>query len=146
MVVGKTTSSNFPIKHAYQNYYGGNYDVFITVIAENSNLLSSSYLGDSELDHAIGVRVDSDNFMIVGGYTLSSNFPVESAYQSTKSGTNDMFVSKFELDLTLPDNTPTKGDSTETTEDGSIPIVSILGILSLLGGCIILLRKKKIVN
>ncbi|NHJ05359.1 MAG: hypothetical protein EAX90_11080 [Candidatus Heimdallarchaeota archaeon] len=146
VVAGKTTSSNFPIKHAYQYSFGGSYDAFITVIAGNGNLLSSSYLGSSDLDAAIGVRVDSSNYIIVGGYTLSSNFPVENAFQASKSGTNDMFVSKFELDLTLPDITPTTSESTETTEDGSIPIVTILGILSLIGGCIVLIRKKKIVN
>ena len=143
VVVGKTTSANFTIKHAYQYYFGGNYDAFITVIANNGTLLSSSYLGGSGNEDAIGVRVDDSNRIIVGGYTLSSNFPVENAFQSSKSGVNDMFVSKFTLDLSLPDITPTPSNTESTSENGDIPITSIICFFSLLGGCTVIIKKKK---
>jgi len=143
LVAGHTTSNNFPVTHGYQYSYNGNYDVFITLIAENSILISSGYLGGSEQDQAMGVGVDLQNNIVVGGFTLSSDFPTFNAYQPTKAGSNDMFISKFNLNLTLPNKeiiiTTT---TTESSEAGILPIITIFGIFSLLVSYVISRKKK----
>jgi hypothetical protein len=147
LVVGHTTSITFPIKHAYQYYYSGNYDVFITLIDSNSTLISSSYLGGISQDQAVGVGVDPSNNIIVGGFTLSSDFPILNAFQSSMSGFNDLFISKFELDLTLPDITPpnpTPTSLTSTNEGIGLPSVVLFIILSFIGGSLILQKKRRL--
>ncbi|NHJ85060.1 MAG: hypothetical protein FK734_06335 [Asgard group archaeon] len=135
VLVGKTTSPDLPLIHTYQLNYGGNYDAFVTVIAVNGTILSVSYLGGAFQDEAIGVKVDSDNAIIIGGATHSSDFPTQDAYQSTLAGTSDLFVTKLYLNLTLPNNVPTPTPSTTPTEPVgfTVAFVYIIGILSLLG-------------
>ncbi|MBK5112220.1 MAG: hypothetical protein KGD59_07390 [Candidatus Heimdallarchaeota archaeon] len=146
LAVGHTTSLDFPIRHAYQYYYSGNYDVFITLIDPNSTLISSSYLGGSHQDQAIGAGVDPSNNIVVGGFTLSNNFPILNAYQSSISGVNDLFISKFELDLTLPDITPPNPTPTTppTNEGTGMTFAVLFVIISLIGGSIVINRKRKL--
>ena len=145
LAVGHTTSTTFPVKHAYQYYYSGNYDVFISLIDENSTLISSSYLGGSEQDQAVGVGVDPSNNIIVGGFTLSPNFPVLNAYQSALSGFNDLFISKFYLDLTLPDITPPPPTTSSTPTDtgAGLTVTVIFFFLAFLGASSVFRMKRK---
>lgn len=142
LVVGHTTSPDFPVTHGFQYNYSGNYDAFVTLIDRNSTLISSGFLGGNNQDQAIGVGVDTQNNIIVGGFTLSSDFPTYDAYQSIKAGYNDMFIAKFDLDLTLPDE-ETVPTPTESSEAGMLPLITFIGILSLLGSFVISLKKKK---
>ena len=146
LVAGHTTSTTFPIKHAYQYYYSGNYDVFISLIDKNGTIISSSYLGGNAQDQAVGVGVDPSNNIVVGGFTLSSDFPTLNAYQSSMSGFNDLFISKFELDLTLPDVTPPNPTTTTppTNEGSGLTIAVLFTIISFIGGSIVIYRKRKL--
>jgi hypothetical protein len=147
LAVGHTTSTTFPIKHAYQYWYSGNYDVFISLIDKNSTLISSSYLGGSEQDQAVGVGVDPSNNIVIGGFTLSPDFPILNPYQSAISGFNDLFISKFNLDLTLPDITPpnpTPTSTSPTNEGTGLPLVVLFFIISFIGGSIIIKKKRNL--
>ena len=59
-------------------------------------LVYSSYLGGSTADVGIGIAIDSANppNAYVTGTTLSTDFPIANAFQSTLSGTSDAFVSE----------------------------------------------------
>lgn len=56
----------------------------------------STYLGGSGEDYGYGIAVDGSGSAYVTGYTASSDFPKESAYQATLGGGIDAFVSKFD--------------------------------------------------
>ncbi len=95
-VTGETSSSNFPLKIAFQETYGGSGDAFVTMFTLGGNDLEySTYLGGSDFDNGKGIAVDSHGSAYVTGRTSSPNFPIKDAYQGTKKGNWDAFVTKL---------------------------------------------------
>ncbi|MEO0166395.1 MAG: SBBP repeat-containing protein [candidate division WOR-3 bacterium] len=96
-VVGKTSSTNFPLRNPLQpNYGGGYFDCFITKFLPSGNQLAfSTYLGGSVLDEGWGLALDNANNIYVVGYTSSPDFPVQDPFQPNLAGANDGFVTKL---------------------------------------------------
>jgi hypothetical protein len=105
-IIGTTTSTNFPTVNPSQKSYGGGAsDVFVAKIdASGSQLLFATYLGGrgeefsaapTALSLGGGVAVDGTDNIYIAGDTLSSDFPVKNALQSTLRGASDGFVTKF---------------------------------------------------
>ncbi|MFX1532602.1 MAG: SBBP repeat-containing protein [Promethearchaeota archaeon] len=99
-VIGRTLSSNFPTQNAYNDTYGGGslgYDAFVAKLnATGNGLVFSTYLGGSGDDEAHGIALDADRNTYITGWTDSSNFPTQNAYDSTYDGFNDdVFVTKL---------------------------------------------------
>ncbi|NIM13105.1 MAG: hypothetical protein GTO45_13395 [Candidatus Aminicenantes bacterium] len=95
-IVGYTTSSDYPLKRAYQSTFNGDRDVFVSMLSPNGGSLSfSTYLGGGNLDHGRGIAMDSSGNIYAAGYTESTDFPDENAYQDTINGDVDAFVGKF---------------------------------------------------
>ena len=136
VVVGLTTSYDFPIVHAFQDLYTGNSDACIVIAAPNGTLLSSSYLGGNNMDKASGLSLDSNDSLIIGGWTSSSNFPTVNPFQSSKNGVNDLFVAKLYLDLTA-------STVITTTQESQLTIQALFLFISLIGGCFIFRERKK---
>lgn len=102
---GLTVSSDFPTTtDVYSNTYGGGEgDIFISKLdGDLKNLLASTYLGGSSQDYANSVAVSAEGSVYVTGLTGSSDFPTtRSVYNTTNSGSNDVFVSKLDSDLSV---------------------------------------------
>ena len=101
-VTGYTYSSDFPSKNPFQGTFGGGTDVsdaFITVIdpAQTTidTLIYSTYLGGSAMDDGRGIAIDSSGYAYVSGWTASTDFPTNNAYQPSIGGDNDAFVSSI---------------------------------------------------
>ncbi|MBN1271864.1 MAG: SBBP repeat-containing protein [Candidatus Aminicenantes bacterium] len=97
-VVGETMSNDFPTTiGAYDTSHNGLYDVFVAKLdSAGTALLYSTFLGGSRFDMGCGIAVDSSGNCYVTGSTKSDDFPVSTgAYDSTKSGDNDVFVTKL---------------------------------------------------
>jgi len=95
-IMGTTQSNDFPTQNAYNSTYNGNGDTFLAKFSTSGSLLWSSYLGGSRLDVGQSIAVASDGSCYVTGYTNSSDFPAQNAYDSTfNGGYIDVFVSKF---------------------------------------------------
>ncbi len=94
-VTGATNSVDFPTLNPIQLSNDGLYDAYVTEISPTGALIYSTYLGGSLSDYGTGIAVGSGGSIYVAGYTFSSNFPTQSAFQSTLSGGSDLFVSKF---------------------------------------------------
>ncbi len=96
-VTGRTSSSNFPTKNAYQETHGGGFfDAFITKLSTaGDDLVYSTFLGGNNYDYGCGIAVDHPGSAYMTGYTSSSNFPVVNAYQETYGGGCDAFVTKL---------------------------------------------------
>lgn len=99
-VVGRTGSSDFPLKNAWQNHYGGGErDVFLTKFKPNgSQLVFSTFLGGTGDDMSFGLAIGNSGDIYVGGFTTSTDFPTKNPYQATNHGDYDIFISRFNSD------------------------------------------------
>jgi hypothetical protein len=95
-VTGETSSSNFPTENAYQGTKKGNWDAFVTKFSPTGKYhLYSTYLGGNGDESGSCIALDSHENAYVTGATSSSDFPTKNAYQETRSGGSDAFVTKF---------------------------------------------------
>ncbi|MDN3515837.1 MAG: SBBP repeat-containing protein [Candidatus Brocadia sp.] len=104
-VSGATSSANFPTTDgAYDTSLGGGLlgDAFVSKLTGDlTDLLASTYLGGSLIDLAYPVAIDSDDNIYVIGMTSSADFPTtDDAYNTSYNGLQDVFVTKFNGDLT----------------------------------------------
>ena len=110
-VAGATNTSStsippLPLTSALQHQYGGGtYDAFVAKVnpanPAASQLQYLTYLGGGGKDFAFGIAVDGNGYAYVAGETTSTDFPVDSALQSTWFGVGnndwgDAFVSKID--------------------------------------------------
>ena len=97
VVVGDTTSTNFPVTSGvFQAKPGGSQDAFVAMISATGNTLTfATYVGGSGVDHAGAVQVGISGGIFVGGYTWSNDFPVLNAFQPVPGGGQDGFVLKL---------------------------------------------------
>ncbi len=95
-VAGFTTSNSFPVFNALDpSYNGGPRDTYLAKLS-GSSLLFSTYFGGSGEEAVTGMHVDQDGTSLITGYTSSSNFPLQDAFDGTYGGgPNDCFVSQF---------------------------------------------------
>ncbi|MBI4479698.1 MAG: SBBP repeat-containing protein [Acidobacteria bacterium] len=95
---GFTTSPDFPLVAPFRATKAAARDVFISKLSpDGTKLIYSTYLGGNDTDDGRGLAVDSSGKVTVAGYTYSTDFPVASAFQTTRSGTNtaDGFVARL---------------------------------------------------
>ncbi|HEV8129751.1 MAG TPA: SBBP repeat-containing protein [Acidobacteriota bacterium] len=110
VIVGQTTSPNFPIVNAVQSKYAGpaaifdssnGGDVFVAKFNAVGSLAMSTFLGGSKQDFGGGVAVDSTGNIYVAGSTRSTDFPTAVPFQPVSGGGsqgffgNDGFVTKI---------------------------------------------------
>jgi hypothetical protein len=95
-VIGSTNSTDFPTLNPLQLANDGLYDAFVTEVSPSGALMYSTYLGGSLSDYGTGIFVDGLGAVYVSGYTYSSNFPTQNAFQSSLAGGSDLFVAKFQ--------------------------------------------------
>jgi hypothetical protein len=102
-VAGFTDSFDFPVTPgAFQTTCKANCtangDAFVTKLNPAGNaVVYSTFLGGSSSEEAMGIAVDSAGNAYVTGETFSDDFPLTpSAFQSTRGGDFDIFVSKLD--------------------------------------------------
>ncbi|NLZ29765.1 MAG: PKD domain-containing protein, partial [Methanomicrobiales archaeon] len=120
-VAGSASSSDFPVKNAYQSTYGGNWDAFVSHFSSSGTLLSSTYLGGASSDWGIALAGDDAGGVWVTGYTTSPDFPILNAPQSSFWGDNTgVFISHFSSSGALLSSTRTGGyNPNALTGDGT---------------------------
>jgi len=97
-VTGITWSTDYDVMAgAFQATKGGIYDVFVTKLnASGSSLVYSTYIGGSNWDEGWGIAVDGSGNAYVTGETNSTDYDVTAgAFQTTKGGSYDVFVTKL---------------------------------------------------
>lgn len=94
-VTGMTGSTNFPIMNAYQSFYGGQIDAFVTKFSNTGQMLYSTYLGgsNSEVGYSIALNTQGDFYLT--GITLSNDFPTVDPFQAAIGGFEDAYITKF---------------------------------------------------
>ena len=103
-IAGKATSADFPQKNSLQTFLGGgpdNADAFVAKFdPSGSTLIYSTLLGGHNEDGLGQIALDPNGDVYAAGVTVSSDFPVENAFQPTYGGGGDGVL------LELSDNTP----------------------------------------
>ena len=100
-VTGTTTSTDFPVRNAFQPTYAGGNDAFVSRLDSLGRLNYSTYLGGTGDDSGTSIAVDISDNIFVGGSTSSSDFPTLSSFQRNLAGGNDGFVTKFQASGSL---------------------------------------------
>ncbi len=91
-VAGWTESKDFPVQQALYGTSGGGVDAYVVKFSPNGQqILWATYLGGAGDDRATSVAVDASGNVVVGGWTQSSNFPVNGS-QNNFGGIRDGFV------------------------------------------------------
>ncbi len=107
-ISGTTYSSDFPVTTGVYDtsFNGGLFDSFISKFNGTlTSLLSSTYIGgsgnESSQSNAPSLAIDTSGNILVTGTTYSSDFPTTTgAYDTSRGGDRDAFVSKISGDLT----------------------------------------------
>ena len=98
-MAGTTSSRNFPVTAGvFQSVKNGSDDAFIFKLGITGNLIYSTYIGGSGIDNAGDIAVDGRGNAVTTGFTRSLNFPRRNAFQPSKGGTVDSFVTKLSAD------------------------------------------------
>lgn len=118
-VVGKTQSTDFPIRNAYQTALKcpqpetscPSTNAFLAVIAQDAvshqtSLVYSTYLGGSDTDAGQAVAVATSSSVYIAGQTNSVDFPWHDNVQPFNTGDattdSDAFVAKFDTTSSGP--------------------------------------------
>jgi uncharacterized protein (TIGR03437 family) len=95
-VAGETSSTDFPVRNAFQPKFGGVSDAFVAKINAAGTVLDySTYLGGNSEDRALAVAVDPEGNAHITGETASSNFPTVNPLQASRAAAGsvtDAFV------------------------------------------------------
>lgn len=98
---GETSSVDYiATQGAYQGEINGFIDAFIRKFDCNGQLIWSTYFGGEEHDSAYGIACDSNNNVVITGYTMSENgIATPGVWQEINNGGfGDAYVAKFTSD------------------------------------------------
>jgi len=94
-VAGVTGSTDFPLLNPFDSTNQIS-ECFVTQYSSGGTLTNSTFLGGSDQDQCNDI-VAGKNSVTVTGETLSNDFPVSSAFQGTRRGLRDAFVTKLQF-------------------------------------------------
>ena len=120
-ITGSTDSTNFPgAPKSGSGSFAGDYDIFLLKLdPTGKTILYSVLIGGSDDDEPAALAVDASGYAYVTGYTLSTNFPTVSAYQTSLRGWSDVFVARLDANGSLQYSTYLGGATART---GAIPL------------------------
>ena len=127
---GRTTSLDFPTLNPHQPTHAGDPqglgDAYLVRFDKATLALTyATYFGGSGSDQATGMYVDDSGNAYIAGWTNSSDFPTQGAFQSTLNGTvdgsgpppSDGFVAKFDASGALVWSTYVGGSGEDQLSD-----------------------------
>ncbi|HLY63813.1 MAG TPA: SBBP repeat-containing protein [Terriglobia bacterium] len=105
-LTGATESSDFPTTNPIQIGNDGcstvnqtifcTADAFVTKVSPSgATKVYSTYLGGSDADNGQAIAVDPSGNVYVAGYTYSTDFPTQNAFQSANRGGADAFITSL---------------------------------------------------
>jgi len=96
IIVGRTASSQFPIKNALQTTMAGGSDIFVAKFeATGQALVFSTYFGGNGADAGVAIALDAAQNIFIQGVTQSADFPTAHAFQSDYRGERDICLTKL---------------------------------------------------
>jgi hypothetical protein len=114
-ITGKTNSPDFPAVRAMQTQKADVYDAFVSKLnVTGSALVYSTFLGGdwsppwaTGEDAGSAVLIDQAGNAVIGGTTVSYDFPIANPFQYDSGGKSDGFITKISGSNPGPTSTPT---------------------------------------
>jgi hypothetical protein len=96
-LVGTTFSANFPTQSAVQSTLASvtTSDAFVTKLDASGAFVFSTALGGTSDEEGPGIAADAAGNAYVTGSTFSNDFPTLNAFQASRAGGADAFISKI---------------------------------------------------
>ncbi len=95
LLTGFMGTANHATDGVFQENFGGHAsDAYLAKFMANGTLKYFSFLGGEGLERANDIEIDSEDNIIITGYTSSVDFPTANAYQDEHAGNYDMFLTK----------------------------------------------------
>jgi hypothetical protein len=102
-VVGHTTSTDFPLVHAFQTERQGDSDVWIAQLDTAGALVYSTYYGGSSFENGMAIAAGPTGAIYITGSTGSLDLPAATGFQQAHGGgSGDGFVVKINPDGSGP--------------------------------------------
>ena len=96
-IVGYTNGNDLMVgSNVFQTTPNGSYDVYVAKLDSSANFIWGTYLGGNGGDIAIKAELDTNQNIIIGGYTSSFDFPAINSFQNSLAGALDAFVVKMD--------------------------------------------------
>jgi hypothetical protein len=127
VIVGRTSSPDYPAHDGLNDTFSGAFDAVATVISsDGQTIIASSFIGGSGVDIGEGIAIDAEGNVVITGRTASSNFPITAgAYQGENAGSTDVFVCHTAFGLAA---------TTTTTNNNFLDLsVIIVGVIVTIG-------------
>jgi hypothetical protein len=120
VIVGRTSSSNYPAHDCLNDTFSGAFDAVATMVSsDGQTIIASSFIGGFGVDIGEGIAIDAEGNVVITGRTASANFPVTAgAYQDENAGSTDVFVCHTAFGLTAT--------TTTTTNNGFIDLTFVI--------------------
>jgi hypothetical protein len=102
-ITGYTNSFNYDITPGtIQSNNEGGTDIFVSKLNNTGNgLIYSTYMGGNNDDMGRAIAIDGSGNAYITGHTLSTDFDITpGAFQTTKAGNTDLFVTKLDFEIT----------------------------------------------
>ncbi len=118
-VGGWTSSLDFPVSSGafQQSYGGGGIDAYICMFTDAGAILWSTYCGGKDYEFPGDFSMDGGNNLLLISQTYSSDMPVSTgAFQMSKAGGTDAYVTKFDASGNQIWGTYFGGSATERAE------------------------------
>ncbi|HSR68914.1 MAG TPA: SBBP repeat-containing protein [Acidobacteriota bacterium] len=102
-IVGETRSEDFPLQDPFDATFAGQSEGFLLRFdLQVPAILSSSYLGGSEIEIARRIHVDPFGIALLAGETTSDDFDVVDGIQGQRGGGRDLFVVRLNTSTNTP--------------------------------------------
>lgn len=103
ILAGFTNSDDLILKNPFQEEYGGGEgDLFVIQFSNEGDFQWGTYLGGSSHESQLNLLLNDQNQVIIIARTSSPEYPIKNAYNSTANGSDDIVITQFNKDGSVP--------------------------------------------
>lgn len=96
LIAGTVMSDNIPVPGGFDFEFNGGHDIYVAKLNSDGNqMLWGTYIGGESTDYCKSMVIDSNDNIILGGYTRSYLIPTPNGYDQEKNGANDIYIAKL---------------------------------------------------